>query len=312
MTRDLGLTSGAVCAIIRNRIVTNGYKFATMKGTWIMNRIRYWGLRMLCLALCLACLVNTVPPVQAVAEAPAAVSEYINTCLIYNGPSAGYAVIGRMEDGTAVTVLGQRESYYKIDCYDMIGYIAVSQVAQRENGEYYIQCAPESSHTQTMVCRNVADALLLRAAVLELARQQLGDPYVYGGERPGAFDCSGLTSYVYGQNGYQIQRGCSGQLQNGLIVSREGLQVGDLIFFRSTGSAYLSDHVGIYVGDGQIIHAGNNGVCYASLDGSWFVENYLCARRIVTVSAQAIDPAPAAAVQSLLRSSPSAGIRTAR
>lgn len=273
---------------------------------------RPWGLRMLCLALCLASFLTAMPPVQAVADASAEILEYINTCLIYRGPSAGYAVIGRMEDGTAVTVLGQRGSYYQIDCYDMTGYIAVSQVQQRENGEYYIRCDSESSQTAAMECRNVADALLLRSAVLELARQQLGDPYVYGGKRPGAFDCSGLTSYVYGQNGYQIQRGCTGQLQGGLIVSREGLQVGDLIFFRSSDSQYLASHVGIYVGDGQIIHAGNSGVCYASLDGSWFVENYLCARRIITVSAQAIDPAPAAAVQSLLNSTPSAGMRTAK
>lgn len=277
-----------------------------------MNRTQHWGLRMLCLALCLACLVTALPPVQAVTEAPAESLEYVKTCLVYYGPSAGYAVIGQMEDGTAVTVLGQRGSYYKIDCYDMTGYIAVSQVKQRENGEYYIQCDPDSTHTVAMACRNMADALLLRSAVLELARQQLGDPYVYGAARPGAFDCSGLTSYVYGQNGYQIQRGASGQMSDGLIVSREGLQVGDLIFFRSTDSQYLASHVGIYVGDGQIIHAGNDGVCYASLDGAWFVENYLCARRIITVSAQALDPAPAAAVQSLLSSTPSTGIRTAR
>ena len=277
-----------------------------------MTGIRHWGLRVLCLALCLVCLVPALPPMEAAAEAPAAVWEYSKTCLIYNGPSAGYAVIGRMEDGTTVTVLAQRGSYYKIDCYDMTGYIAVSQVQQRENGEYYIRCVPGSSHTAVMECRKVADALLLRSAILELTRQQLGAPYVYGGERPGAFDCSGLTSYVYGQNGYLLQRGASGQMQEGLIVSQEGLQVGDLIFFRSTDSAYLASHVGIYVGDGQIIHAGNNGVCYASLDSSWFVENYLCARRIITVSTQTIDPVPAAAVQSLLHSSPSAGIRTAR
>lgn len=277
-----------------------------------MVGIRHWGKRLLCLVLCLVCLQATIPPIGAAAEAPSNLLESSYSCLIYNGPSAGYRVIGRMEDGTAVTVLSQRASYYKIDCYDMTGYIAVSQVQQRENGEYYIQCVPESPHTTVMECQNVADALLLRSTILESARQQLGTRYVYGGERPSGFDCSGLTAYIYGQNGYQLQRGASGQMQDGLIVSQEGLQVGDLIFFRSAGSAHLASHVGIYVGDGQIIHAGNNGVCYASLSEIWFVENYLCARRIITVSSQVIDPMPAIGVQSLLHSAPSTGIRSAR
>lgn len=263
------------------------------------------------LFLCLIYLASFLLPVQAEAEAAPRQLPTLRTCLIRSGPSAGYPVIGQMEDGTAVTVLGQRGSYYKIDCYDMTGYIAAAQVARRETGEYYIHCDSASSDTGALEYTGVADALLLRASVLELTRKQIGAAYVYGAARPGAFDCSGLTSYVYGHNGYQLERGASGQMQGGLIISRDGLQVGDLIFFRTPGSLDLASHVGIYAGDNRIIHAGNSGVCYADLDDAWFVENYRCARRIITVRSDSLSPAPASAAQNLL-SGKISSIRSAR
>lgn len=275
-----------------------------------MTGTQHRKLRLLFLGLCLALLVSALLPAQADAELAPRTFPKINTCIIRNGPSASATAIGQMEDGTAVTVLGLKSGYYKIDCYDMTGYIAASQVARRPTGEYYIQCDPDSKHTAAMDCTGVADALLLRAGVLSLARKHLGTPYVYGGARPGAFDCSGLTWYVYGKNGYDIRRGASAQMQNSLIVSREGLQVGDLIFFRTADSPYLASHVGIYAGDGRIIHAGNSGVSYGDLDDPWFTENYLCARRIITVSTQSISAAPVGAAQSLL--SGNTGIRTAK
>lgn len=277
-----------------------------------MTGTQHRKLRLLILGLCLAALVGALLPAQADAALAPRTFPKINTCIIRNGPSANATVIGQMEDGTAVTVLGQRSGYYKIDCYDMTGYIAASQVARRPTGEYYIDCDPASEHTAAIDCTGVADALLLRAGVLSLARKHLGTPYVYGGARPGAFDCSGLTWYVFGKNGYDIRRGASAQMQNSLIVSRDGLQVGDLIFFRTAGSPYLASHVGIYAGDGRIIHAGNSGVSYGDLNDPWFTENYLCARRIITVSAQAISAAPSGAAQSLLGGNYGTGIRTAK
>jgi hypothetical protein len=261
---------------------------------------------LLCLCLCFACLTVT-QPVQAVEQEVPQASEtnYIYTCLVRSGPSDGYGVIGQMEDGTKVEVIAAPGSYYKIDCYDGVGYVPASQIARQQDGTYYINCDPESKHTGKMEQKTVAQALLLRAAILELTKKQLGSRYVYGGTRPGAFDCSGLTQYVYAQNGYDLKRVCSGQMSDGLIVSREGLQVGDLIFFRSGG--YYVGHVGIYVGNGQIIHAGNGGVGYAELDSSWFARNYLCARRIVTVSAQTISSAG-----SCLTSNAETGLRTAK
>lgn len=274
-----------------------------------MTEIRSWGMRIFCLLLCLVCLLSTLPAAAA-AEEPAEEPEMIATCLIYKGPSAKSRVIGRMEDRTTVQILDRQGDYYKIDCYDSTGYIAASQVKQRKNGEYYIRCKKYSAHTVQMETRTMAEALLLRAEILELAKAQLGDPYAYGATGPNAFDCSGFTSFLYKNNGYAMARMCSGQMAQSVIVSREGLQVGDLIFFGpSLGGV---NHVGIYAGDGQVIHAGSKGICYAELDGVWCAQNYLCARRIITVGKQITQINPTAAADSLLARSTSTAIRSAR
>lgn len=273
-----------------------------------MTGIRSWGLRIVALVLSLVCIFTTLP-VAAAVEEPAEEPETITTCLIYKSPSASSRVIGRMENGTVVQVLDRRGDYYKIDCYDTTGYIAASQLRQRRNGEYYIKCIEESTHTAKMETRTMAEALLLRAAILELAKSQLGDPYIYGGTGPNGFDCSGFTSFVYKHNGYTLARMCSGQMAQGVIVSREGLQVGDLIFFGpSLGGV---NHVGIYAGDGKMIHAGGKGICYAELDGVWCSENYLCARRILTVGDQ-ITQINTAAADSLLSRRIGTPIRSVR
>ncbi|MBR4109806.1 MAG: C40 family peptidase [Oscillospiraceae bacterium] len=275
-----------------------------------MTGTRSWGLRILCLVLSLVCVFTTLSPVAATAEQAPEELEMIYTSLIYRGASAGSRVIGRMEDGTVLSVLDYSGAYYKIDCYDSTGYIAASQVKQRENGEYYISCDPDAAHTAQMETRLVGDALLLRSAILELAKAQLGDPYVYGATGPNAFDCSGFTSYLYKNNGYTLARICDDQMAQGVIVSRDGLQVGDLILFGpSLGNV---THVGIYAGDGQMIHAGSGGICYADLDSTWCTQNYLCARRIITVGDQITQLAPAAAADSLLTRGAGTSIRSVR
>lgn len=241
--------------------------------------------KMICLVLCMMCLLCSVLPAAAAPEISRNYPTGIYTCLIRNGASFSSSVIGRMENGRDLTVLADCGDFYEIDCYDMVGYIAKSQTAQRENGEYYVNCDPDSGETDIIRQEPVEAAMALRDHILALTQQQLGTPYVYGGSAPGGFDCSGLTWYVYAQQDYTLQRGASGQMQGGLIVDSEAMEVGDLVFFRETGSPYLASHVGIYVGDNQIIHAGSRGIGYADLDGAWFCDYFLCARRFVSVNA---------------------------
>ncbi|MEU0222861.1 NlpC/P60 family protein [Streptomyces sp. NPDC006284] len=90
------------------------------------------------------------------------------------------------------------------------------------------------------------------AAAVAYAHQKLGSPYVWGATGPNAFDCSGLTQAAYRAAGVSLPRTTYGQIDAGRRVSRSELLPGDLVFFYSGIS-----HVGLYVGDGMMIHAPN-------------------------------------------------------
>ena len=127
---------------------------------------------------------------------------------------------------------------------------------------------------------------LLRAdenflALMVEAEKYIGYPYVYGGSTPSGFDCSGFTYYVYAHFGYSLNRSSRDQVNNGVAVSKDQLQPGDLVFFSTNGS--YPTHVGLYIGDGNIVHASTpqDGVKISSLDTSYYVENYFAARRIL-------------------------------
>ncbi|MGL4570125.1 MAG: NlpC/P60 family protein [Clostridium sp.] len=108
-------------------------------------------------------------------------------------------------------------------------------------------------------------------AVVNEAYKHLGKKYVYGATGPNTFDCSGLTSYVYSKaTGIYIGRTTYDQIGAGRAVSRSELQPGDLVFPNS-------GHVGIYVGNGQIIHAPQTGDV-VKVSPIW---NFMAARRIL-------------------------------
>ena len=93
-----------------------------------------------------------------------------------------------------------------------------------------------------------------RAAAVAL--QQIGTPYRYGGSTPMGFDCSGLIHYAYSSVGQNVPR-TTGSLWSGIKpVSRNKVQVGDVLFFRIEGKM---SHVGMYVGEDQFVHAPSSG-----------------------------------------------------
>jgi cell wall-associated NlpC family hydrolase len=89
---------------------------------------------------------------------------------------------------------------------------------------------------------------------IAFAQQQLGKPYVWGATGPGSFDCSGLTQAAYKAAGISLPRTTYDQVNVGSRVSEANLQPGDLIFFFSDVS-----HVGLYIGNGEMIHAPHTG-----------------------------------------------------
>jgi cell wall-associated NlpC family hydrolase len=94
-------------------------------------------------------------------------------------------------------------------------------------------------------------------AIIAYASNFLGTPYLWGGTSPSTgFDCSGFTQYVYRHFGISLGRTTYDQINDGVQVSRDNLQPGDLVFFGSSGSP---SHMGIYVGDNTYIHSPRTG-----------------------------------------------------
>ena len=114
--------------------------------------------------------------------------------------------------------------------------------------------------------------------IIDTAVQFLGTPYLWGGSSPDGFDCSGLTQYVYNQNGVTIPRTANEQFNSGSAVDYQNLQAGDLVFFKGYKKDGSAGHVGIYVGNGEYLHAPKTGdvVKISSLSSR---SDYLGARR---------------------------------
>lgn len=118
------------------------------------------------------------------------------------------------------------------------------------------------------------------SAVIATAKNYMGVPYVWGGESPSGFDCSGFTQYVLKKNGVSIPRVTSDQYGAGVAVSKSNLKVGDLVFFTTYKAG--PSHVGFYMGNGKFIHASSSkGVTISSMDSSYYSSRYIGARRVL-------------------------------
>ena len=121
-------------------------------------------------------------------------------------------------------------------------------------------------------------------SIVSSARAQIGKPYAWGAAGPNAFDCGGLVKYVYKQaTNTDLPMGTTNQEKYGTEASLGSLQPGDLLFYGNRGATY---HVGIYVGNNQMIHSPQPGQTVKAVDITYFYPNF--ARRIV--SSNGTDP----------------------
>lgn len=176
---------------------------------------------------------------------------------VRSGPGTSYGKVKTLSGGAQVEVLEKVDGWYRIDS----GYVSADYILILDGS-----------------------MTALQSQIVAYAHTFLGRPYVYGGNGPNSFDCSGLTRYVYKHFGYNLNRGATSQLQNGITVSKENLQPGDLVFFNSEGSnVNRATHVGIYIGNGEFLHASNKrlGVTITSLSDPYRLRTYTTARRII-------------------------------
>ena len=167
-------------------------------------------------------------------------------------------VLASIDNGTIVTINGFENGWYKVTCkYGTEGYIRSDLLDMT------------SSATSS-------------SAISETAMKHLGTRYVWGGSSAGGFDCSGFTMYVYKQFGYSLPHTATGQWQSGIgtkVSSISELQPGDLVFFNdpSRNAGKACSHAGIYIGNGQHIHASSakDGVVISSLASGYYNKYFI-------------------------------------
>ena len=277
------------------------------EGMFTLNFKRFWK-ALVCVICCMACLIcvspvsaltgfvvpnnpNAVPGAPALPLTPESNGHLVS--YVRYSAYASSSIIGCLEDGTKITVLGTKNKFYRIDCYDMKGYILKSQVRQDEAGNYYVAAQEGSSESTRLPSYTTQESLQLQGSLVKLSKKYIGVKYKLGGSTPRAFDCSGYIQYVFREAGVAINRNVITQLQNGVIIPKDELQPGDLIIFSNTGDRGFASHVGMYLGNGKLIHCGESkGVCIVDLDSTYFAKHYQCARRILLTDANVSATVP--------------------
>ena len=131
--------------------------------------------------------------------------------------------------------------------------------------------------------REVADAIIKEAG------KHLGKPYLYGGNGPQSFDCTGFTCFVFNKFGYKLSRTSADQAKDGREVKGgiENYQKGDLIVFGGRATKKTPGHVGIFIAADSLnksftfIHAANSGVTISHIDEPYYAQRFIGVRRIL-------------------------------
>ena len=180
---------------------------------------------------------------------------------VRSGASTESEVLATVDADTIVTVNGLVDGWYDVTCkYGTEGYIRSD----------FLDLTESSASSSG-------------SAIVDTAKSYLGVRYVYGGASPSGFDCSGFTMYVYQQYGYSLPHSATSQWQSGLgtqVWSIGALQPGDLVLFNdpSRNAGKACSHAGIYIGNGQFVHASSSrsqGVIISDLTSGYYYNYFV-------------------------------------
>lgn len=205
-----------------------------------------------------------------------------NKVNVRSGPSTDYRVLLQVNKGDTAYVIGLIDNWYKVICNGRIGYISCDYLDLQQNTSSGTASAnPLFFVKEKDAITSPNDTSALASEIIANAKQHIGTPYVYGGNKPGGFDCSGFTSYIMKQSGISLPRSTTEQYKVGSYVEKSDLKPGDLVFMANTYRSGIS-HVGIYVGNGCFIHASSKrGITINDLSESYYVQHYYGARRVL-------------------------------
>lgn len=220
----------------------------------------------------------SVAAVAAQSETYACINAGGDALRVRQGPGTSYGILCNVYDGDRFPITGKTNGWYQILCNGRTGYVSADFILVQDKGEVSTPGGGDSSGNGS---NGSGPTDPLAQQIVDFALQYVGYPYVYGTAGPDTFDCSGFTSYVYAHFGYTLNRSSRDQVSNGVAVTKDQLQPGDLVFFSTNGS--YPTHVGLYIGDGNIVHASTpqDGVKISSLETSYYIQNYFAARRIL-------------------------------
>ena len=192
---------------------------------------------------------------------------------VRSGAGTSYSKIGTLEYKEKVTVLSTSNGWAKINYKGQAGYVSSS----------YLQSTVPSGSTSNSGSNNSVSASA--SSVIAYAKTLLGKPYVWGAQGPNSFDCSGFTYYVFkNKAGIILPRTSSAQSKYGTYVSRNNLRAGDLVFFDTNGANNGQvSHVGLYIGNGQMIHASysQKKIVIDNFNSSYFKRTFVNGRRVL-------------------------------
>lgn len=210
---------------------------------------------------------------------------YVNTSSIYvrKGPSTDTEVVDSLILNATVKVTAENGDWYKVEVDGKTGYIAKrllsdKQINTTSRGEIVREEDKENNNQNDKV-----EQTSKGSQIVEYAKKYLGCKYVYGASGPSTFDCSGFTMYVFRNFGVSLSHSATAQSKVGTYVAKENLQLGDLVFFTDYETGNGIGHCGIYIGDGNFIHASSGtGYCVkiSTLTSGSYLKRYETARRV--------------------------------
>ena len=207
---------------------------------------------------------------------------YANASSVFvrKGPGTEYEDIDGLVLNQAVNVVGEEGDWYKIDMSGTIGYVAKRLLSDSQTTT---NRSETDRNAEENAISNVSSSTI-GGQIADFAMQYLNCPYVYGASGPNSFDCSGFTMFVYKNFGVSLSHSATAQSYVGLEIEKSDLEPGDLVFFTDYETGYGIGHCGIYIGDGNFIHASSgSGYCVkisTLLSGSYY-NRYETARRIL-------------------------------
>jgi len=165
---------------------------------------------------------------------------------VRSGPNTDSEILTTMAEGEKLEVIEELEGWIKVSLDDEEAYISADYAVVEENLDTAV------TMTELLYGQGISD---VRIDLCSYAKQFIGNPYVWGGASlTSGTDCSGFTMSVYKKYGITIPHSSVAQSKMGAGVSLSEAKPGDLVFYAKGGTV---NHVGIYVGNGQVVHASN-------------------------------------------------------